>query len=81
MGGAAAAGGAVPSAPRALGGHHRARLLQAGQGGVDGAERDVGQEAQVLAQLAPDLVAVEVPLFEEAQDGQSNMTDEYIGSI
>ena len=57
------------AARRAFGGHHRARLLQAGEGGVDGAERDVGQQPQVLTQLAPDLVPVQVPLFEEAEDG------------
>ena len=44
--------------------HHSTRLLQPGQGRVDRPERDVGQNAQVVAQLPPDLVPVQVPIFE-----------------
>ena len=79
--GGAGGGGARALGAATLGGHHRARLLEPGQGGVDGAERDVGEEAQVLPQLASDLVAVEVALLEEAQDGQVQHDGQYIDSI
>ena len=45
--------------------------LQAGQGGVQRAERDVGQEAEPVTELPTDLVAVQLaPLLEEPQDGK-----------
>src|SRR5581483_3892625 len=54
---------------RGLGRNDSAGLLQPGQGRINRPERHVGQQAQVVPQLPADLVAVEVALFEEAQNG------------
>ena len=44
------------------------KALEACEGGVEGAERDVGDEAQLVAQEPADLVAVAVVLAEQAED-------------
>ena len=49
---------------------HRPLLLKPGEGGVEGAERDVGREAELVAQQLADLVAVAVLLAQQAEDGE-----------
>ena len=53
-----------------LDGLHGPAPLEARQRRVERAERDVGEQAELVAQALADLVAVQLLVLEEAQDGE-----------
>ncbi len=53
-----------------LGHGHRPGRLEAGQSRVQRTERDVGEQAELVAEPAADLVAVQLLFVEQSEDGQ-----------
>ena len=59
--------GAAVASPGLLGGLHRTGTLEPGQGRVEGPERDVGEQPELVAQALADLVAVQLLVLEQAR--------------
>src|SRR4029078_2777659 len=64
-----------------LDGLHRTRRLQAGERGIERAEGDARERSEDLPQALLQLVAMELGLLEDPEDGQLDHIDRYIGPI